>query len=63
VRHLESQSTFTPYYALTGDDASRLTYLAELTLDDDSALALPAGLPVQAYRDDESSATAKVPGK
>jgi len=50
LRHIESQPTFTPYYALTGDDASRLTYLAELELEGDEARRLPAGLPVQAER-------------
>jgi HlyD family secretion protein len=56
VRHVESQATFTPYFALHGDDASRLTYLAELTLESDAALKLPAGLPVQATP--EAAATA-----
>ena len=48
VRALGREPSFTPYYALTGDDASRLVYLAELELDDASADRLPAGLPVQA---------------
>jgi HlyD family secretion protein len=61
VRHLESQATFTPYFALHGDDASRLTYLAELTLEGEAALKLPAGLPVQARPDPAASAGG--PGK
>lgn len=48
VRAIRSEPTFTPYYALSGDDAARLSYLAEVTLDaaaNDSDL--PAGLPVR----------------
>jgi HlyD family secretion protein len=48
VRAIASEAAFTPYYALTGDDASRLVYRAELVLDDAGNLPLPAGLPVQA---------------
>jgi HlyD family secretion protein len=48
VRWVRSDPTFTPYYALTGDDASRLTYLAELTLTGEKAAQLPAGLPARA---------------
>ena len=48
LRGLRSDPAFTPYYALTGDDASRLVYRAELVLQGDKARALPAGLPVQA---------------
>ena len=59
VRHLESQATFTPYFALHGDDASRLTYLAELTLEGDAALKLPAGLPVQAKPEASAAGTGK----
>ncbi|MFC5438069.1 HlyD family secretion protein [Rhodanobacter umsongensis] len=46
VRMIRSEPNFTPYYALTGDDAARLSYLAEVTLGTD-ALELPAGLPVR----------------
>jgi HlyD family secretion protein len=45
VRTIRSEAGFTPYYALTGDDATRLTYLAEIQLDTVAA-RLPAGLPV-----------------
>lgn len=48
IRSLRSDPAFTPYYALGGDDASRLAYRAELVLDGDAAKNLPAGLPVQA---------------
>jgi len=46
VRMLRSEPVFTPYYALFGDDAARLSYLAEVSLGRDAA-NLPAGLPVQ----------------
>jgi HlyD family secretion protein len=46
VRMLRSEPGFTPYYALIGDDAARLSYLAEITLGAD-AMDLPAGLPVR----------------
>ena len=47
VRMIRSSPTFTPYYALTGQDAARLSYLAEIQLGQD-ARELPAGLPVTA---------------
>jgi HlyD family secretion protein len=46
VRMVRSEPTFTPYYALTGEDAARLSYLAEISLGDEAA-DLPAGLPVR----------------
>jgi HlyD family secretion protein len=45
---IASEASFTPYYALTGDDASRLVYRAELGLDGAQAHELPAGVPCQA---------------
>ena len=45
VRMVRSDPTFTPYYALIGQDATRLSYLAEIQLGADAA-GLPAGLPV-----------------
>jgi HlyD family secretion protein len=45
---IRSEASFTPYYALSGDDASRLTYRAELVLDGADARKLPAGIPCQA---------------
>lgn len=47
VRTIRSEPSFTPYYALTGDDAARLSYLAEIELTDEAARDLPAGLPVR----------------
>ncbi|MBS0571475.1 MAG: HlyD family efflux transporter periplasmic adaptor subunit, partial [Proteobacteria bacterium] len=48
LRRIRSEASFTPYYALSGDDASRLTYRADLFLDGDAARKLPAGVPCQA---------------
>src|SRR5688572_202178 len=49
LRSIRSEPSFTPYYALAGDDASRLVYRAELLLDaGDGAAELPAGLPLTA---------------
>jgi HlyD family secretion protein len=48
LARIRSESSFTPYYALNGDDASRLTYRAELVLDGETARKLPAGIPCQA---------------
>ncbi|MAY10019.1 MAG: hypothetical protein CL549_05905 [Alcanivorax sp.] len=45
VRSVRSEPAFTPYYALTGDDANRLSYQAELVLQGEAARRLPAGLP------------------
>lgn len=50
VRSIRSEASFTPYYALTGDDASRLMYRAELVLEGEAARRLPAGLPLHAER-------------
>jgi HlyD family secretion protein len=46
VRMIRSEPSFTPYYALIGKDAARLSYLAEIELGKDAA-ELPAGLPVR----------------
>ncbi len=47
VRMIRNDPSFTPYYALTGQDATRLSYLAEIQLGGD-AKGLPAGVPVTA---------------
>ena len=52
MRSIRSEAAFTPYYALTGDDASRLMYRAELVLQGEAARQLPAGLPLRAERGD-----------
>lgn len=45
IRLLRSEPVFTPYYALSGEDAARLSYIAEVALGKDAA-DLPAGLPL-----------------
>lgn len=47
VRMIRSEPGFTPYYALAGEDAARLSYLAEIALPSGEAAGLPAGLPVR----------------
>lgn len=47
VRNVRSEASFTPYYALTGKDAARLSYLAEIVLGADAA-TLPVGMPLRA---------------
>ncbi len=48
LRSIRAEPTFTPYYALHDEDASRLSYRAELALEGEAAKELPAGLPLQA---------------
>ena len=47
VRFVSAEAAFTPYYALTQEDRSRLSYLAEIDLPDDAAREIPSGVPVQ----------------
>lgn len=47
VRMIRSEPGFTPYYALVGKDAARLSYLAEVAMGGQAAAKLPAGLPVR----------------
>ncbi|WP_199775583.1 HlyD family secretion protein [Microbulbifer pacificus] len=47
VRMVRNDPSFTPYYALTGDDVARLSYIAEIQLQQNAA-HLPAGLPLRA---------------
>ena len=46
VRMVRDEPVFTPYYALAGEDAARLSYIAEIALGSGAA-SLPAGLPVR----------------
>ena len=46
VRFISSEAEFTPYYALTAADRSKLSFLAEVTFEDADAAKLPSGLPV-----------------
>jgi HlyD family secretion protein len=47
VRFISAEADFTPYYALTERDRTRLSYLAEVDLTDAAADGLPTGAPVQ----------------
>ena len=47
VRFVSAEASFTPYYSLTQKDRTRLSYLAEIAVDDPAAANLPAGVPVQ----------------
>jgi HlyD family secretion protein len=46
VRFIASDAAFTPYYALTEHDRSRLAFLAEVDVVADAGRTLPAGVPV-----------------
>ena len=46
VRWVSSDATFTPYFALTEHDRSRLSFLAEIDVPE--AADLPSGVPLQA---------------
>lgn len=46
VRFVASEAEFTPYYSLTVADRSRLSFLAEVVLEDAEAADLPSGVPV-----------------
>jgi len=45
VRWVSADATFTPYFALTEHDRSRLSYLAEIDVPD--ASSLPSGVPLE----------------
>jgi HlyD family secretion protein len=47
VRFVSAEAAFTPYYALTQEDRSRLSYLALIDLDQPAAANVPTGMPVQ----------------
>ena len=46
VRFVSSEAEFTPYYALTQADRSKLSYLAEVEFEDADAAQLPSGVPL-----------------
>lgn len=46
VRFIAGEAVFTPYFALTEHDAGRLSYLAEIDVED--AGELPSGIPARA---------------
>jgi HlyD family secretion protein len=47
VRFVASEAEFTPYYSLTAADRSRLSFLAEVVIDDAAAAQIPSGVPVE----------------
>jgi len=47
LRTISADASFTPYYALSEKDRSRLVYVAELDLLDEQSTRLTAGTPVQ----------------
>ena len=46
VRFVSSEAEFTPYYALTAADRSKLSFRAEVVFDDSESASLPSGVPV-----------------
>ncbi len=51
-RWVSHEAAFTPYFALTERDRSRLAYLAEIELGEARARELPTGLPLEARLED-----------
>jgi HlyD family secretion protein len=47
VRFVSSEAEFTPYYALTAADRSKLSFRAEVVFDDSESASLPSGVPVE----------------
>ncbi len=47
VRWVSSDASFTPYFALTEHDRTRLSFLAEVDIE--NASSLPTGLPLEAW--------------
>ncbi len=47
LRTISSKASFTPFFALTERDRSRLSYVAEFDLLDTKGKQLTAGTPVQ----------------
>lgn len=47
VRMISSEAIFTPYYSLTENDRSRLSYVAEVELTGSGGARLPSGIPVR----------------
>jgi HlyD family secretion protein len=46
VRFVASEAEFTPYYSLTAADRSKLSFLAEVVIEDAAAADLPSGVPL-----------------
>ncbi len=50
LRWVAHEAAFTPYFALTQHDRSRLSYLAEVdVIENEAALELPLGVPVEVF--------------
>jgi HlyD family secretion protein len=47
LRSVSNEAAFTPYFALTQRDRSRLSYLAEVDVTSPGAAELPTGIPVE----------------
>lgn len=47
IRFISAQASFTPYFALSESNRSRLSFVTEVDILDDRALQLPLGIPVQ----------------
>jgi HlyD family secretion protein len=62
VRTVARDPAFTPYFALTEHDRSRLAYVAEIVLEGAEAARLPAGIPVEARFEPAGLATRRADG-
>jgi HlyD family secretion protein len=51
VRFVAGEASFTPYYALTQRDRSRLSFAAEIDVTDAAAQTLPVGMPLEVLLD------------
>jgi HlyD family secretion protein len=51
LRYIAGEASFTPYFALTQRDRSRLAFLAEIDLPEQAARDLPAGVPAEVLLD------------
>lgn len=51
LRYIAGEASFTPYYALTQRDRSRLAFLAEIDLPEPAARDLPVGVPAEVLLD------------
>jgi HlyD family secretion protein len=51
LRYIAGEASFTPYFALTQRDRSRLAFLAEIDLPEPAARDLPSGVPVEVRLD------------
>jgi HlyD family secretion protein len=54
VRFVASEAEFTPYYSLTAADRSKLSFLAEVVIEDAEAGKLPSGVPLEVTLELES---------